>query len=178
MYLYCTAAAFNGPLEAAHTHIEDDSYDMVVGLLFTCWQTWILLHQVILEAVASLLRTQSVSAVPMCLYSIDTEYNGPLEAAHIHIDDCRYDTVVGWCTASWPAQIERNEVILEAVASLLWSIFSIFLSIANASLYFSLKCIGRLNHYVSPWALCCLQLLLICMFVIHHSLVLPIPLDK
>ena len=29
----------------------------------------------------------------MCLYSITTEYNGPLEAAHAHIDDDRYDMV-------------------------------------------------------------------------------------
>ncbi len=27
----------------------------------------------------------------MCLYSIATEYNGPLEAAHAQIDDDRYD---------------------------------------------------------------------------------------
>ncbi len=29
----------------------------------------------------------------MCLYSIAIEYNGPLEAAHAHIDDDRYDMV-------------------------------------------------------------------------------------
>ncbi len=29
----------------------------------------------------------------MCLYSIDTEYNGALEAAHAQIDDDRYDMV-------------------------------------------------------------------------------------
>ncbi len=29
----------------------------------------------------------------MCLYSIATEYNGPLEAAHAQIDDDRYDMV-------------------------------------------------------------------------------------
>ena len=29
----------------------------------------------------------------MCLYSIATEYNGPLEAAHAQIDDDRYDIV-------------------------------------------------------------------------------------
>ncbi len=29
----------------------------------------------------------------MSLYSIATEYNGPLEAAHAHIDDDRYDIV-------------------------------------------------------------------------------------
>ncbi len=29
----------------------------------------------------------------MCLYSIATEYNGPLEAAHAHIDNDRYDIV-------------------------------------------------------------------------------------
>ena len=43
------------------------------------------------EAVASLLRTQSVWAVLMCLCSICAEYNGPLEAAHDHIDDDGYD---------------------------------------------------------------------------------------
>ena len=29
----------------------------------------------------------------MCMYSIATEYNGPLEAAHAQIDDDRYDMV-------------------------------------------------------------------------------------
>ncbi len=29
----------------------------------------------------------------MCLYSIATEYNGPLESAHAHNDDDRYDMV-------------------------------------------------------------------------------------
>ncbi len=29
----------------------------------------------------------------MCLYSIATEYNGALEAAHAHNDDNRYDMV-------------------------------------------------------------------------------------
>ena len=39
-------------------------------------------------------REPSVWAVLMCLFSIATEYNGPLEAAHAQIGDDRYDVVV------------------------------------------------------------------------------------
>ena len=45
------------------------------------------------EAVASLLTALSVWAVLMSLYSIATNYNGPLEAAHANNDDDRYDKV-------------------------------------------------------------------------------------
>ena len=46
------------------------------------------------ETVASLLPKQSVCAVLLSLYSIATDYNGPLEAAHaLIIDDDRYDMV-------------------------------------------------------------------------------------
>ncbi len=44
-----------------------------------------------LEAVASVLLALSVWAVLMSLYSIATEYNGPLEAAHGHTDNKGYD---------------------------------------------------------------------------------------
>ena len=43
------------------------------------------------DTVASLLRTLIVCAVLMCLYSIATDYNGPLEAPHSYTDDDRYD---------------------------------------------------------------------------------------
>ena len=41
------------------------------------------------KVVASLLLRQLVRAATMSLYSIATEYNGPLEAAHARIDDDR-----------------------------------------------------------------------------------------
>ena len=50
--------------------------------------------QISYEAVVSLLSKQSFFDVLMCLYSIATDYNGPLEAAHAFIiDDDRYDMV-------------------------------------------------------------------------------------
>ncbi len=45
------------------------------------------------EAEASLMNTQSVCAVLLCLHSIATEHNGTQEAAHANIDDDRYDMV-------------------------------------------------------------------------------------
>ena len=42
--------------------------------------------QVSYVVVASLVRRQSVRAATMSLYSIATEYNEPLEAAHARID--------------------------------------------------------------------------------------------
>ena len=47
--------------------------------------------QISYESVASLQHTQAVCAVHMSFYSIAVKYNGPLEAAHAHIDDDRYD---------------------------------------------------------------------------------------
>ena len=47
--------------------------------------------QISYESVASLQHTQAVCAVQICFYSIAAKYNGPLEAAHAHIDDDRYD---------------------------------------------------------------------------------------
>ena len=47
--------------------------------------------QISYESVASLQHTQAVCAVQMSFYSIAAKYNGPLEAAHAHIDDDRYD---------------------------------------------------------------------------------------
>ena len=61
------------------------------------------------EAVALLLRALSVWAVLMSLYSIATEYNGPLTAAHKRIDDDRYDLVecgaTGQPTLDLPEQL-------------------------------------------------------------------------
>ncbi len=50
--------------------------------------------------VASLEDEQSVWAVLMCLFAIATEYNGPLAAAHAHIDADRY--VMGFHAARQP----------------------------------------------------------------------------
>ena len=49
--------------------------------------------QITYDVVASLEDEQSVWAVLMCLFAITTEYNGPLAAAHAHIDVDRYDMV-------------------------------------------------------------------------------------
>ena len=53
----------------------------------------VLATQIPYEAVTSLSCTTSIWAVLMWLYSIATEYNGPLEAAHAQIDDDRYDMI-------------------------------------------------------------------------------------
>ena len=50
------------------------------------------------SAKTSLQHTQAVCAVQMSFYSIAAKYNGPLEAAHAHIDDDRYD-IDSWCAA-------------------------------------------------------------------------------
>ncbi len=50
----------------------------------------------------------------MSLHSIATEYNGPLEAAHAHIDDDRYDKVN--CYAASPLKLP-HQVSYEAVSS-------------------------------------------------------------
>ena len=47
--------------------------------------------QISYNVVASRMRLQSFCAAQMSLYSIATEYVGPLEAAHLHNDDARYD---------------------------------------------------------------------------------------
>ena len=52
--------------------------------------------------VASNVSSQSVCAVLMCLYDIATDCNGPLEAAHAHIHDDRYDAVE--CSAAGQPQ--------------------------------------------------------------------------
>ncbi len=50
--------------------------------------------QISYEAEASLLPAQYDWAVLfMCLFSIVTKYNGPLEVSHVHIDYDRYDIV-------------------------------------------------------------------------------------
>ncbi len=43
----------------------------------------------------------------MCLYSIATEYNGPLEAAHAQIDDDRYDMVE--CAAAGKPTLDLSD---------------------------------------------------------------------
>ncbi len=58
------------------------------------------------ESVASLLRTQAVCAVQMSFYSIAIKYNGPLEAAHVYIDDNKYDMVD--CSANGQLQLDLS----------------------------------------------------------------------
>ena len=55
----------------------------------------------------------------MSLYSIATEYNGPLEAAHAHIDDDRYDKVN--CYAASPLKL-THQVSYEALSIVIGSI--------------------------------------------------------
>ena len=43
----------------------------------------------------------------MCLYSITTDYNEPLEAAHAHIDDERYDRVQ--CGAAGQPKLDLSD---------------------------------------------------------------------
>ena len=65
----------------------------------TIWSKWVLLasphwtSQISHETVVSLLSPPVVWAVLICVYSIPAEYNGPLEAAHLRIDDDGYDLV-------------------------------------------------------------------------------------
>ena len=49
--------------------------------------------QISYEYEASLLPTQSFYTVLMCLYTIVAKHAGPLEAAHAHFDDDRFDIV-------------------------------------------------------------------------------------
>ncbi len=52
--------------------------------------------------VASLLAVQSFCAALINLFTIAAKYKEPLEAAHVHIDDIRYDMVECCC---WLSQI-------------------------------------------------------------------------
>ena len=45
------------------------------------------------DVVTSLLHNEAICAVLMSLYTIAAKYNGPLEAAHAHNDDDRYNTI-------------------------------------------------------------------------------------
>ncbi len=68
--------------------------------------------QITHEVIASLENEQSVWAVPICLFAIATEYNGPLAAAHAHIDVDRYDMVHFMLLDSpnWTSQITHDVV--------------------------------------------------------------------
>ena len=74
--------------------------------------------QISYEDIASLLLKLSVCAVLMSFASIIRKYNEPLEAAHAHIDDDRYD-LVEYGAASQPTLDLSYLITYEAVLSLL-----------------------------------------------------------
>ncbi len=83
------ATKYNGPLEAAHAHIDDDRNDMV-----ECGAAGQPKSDISdqLRRCSFFLRMLADRAVLFGFFSV-TENNGPLEAAHAHIDDDRYDMV-------------------------------------------------------------------------------------
>jgi len=84
MCFYTIAAKkYNGSLEAAHALIDDDRYNMVrcgaAGQLFLDLSGP--LHG------CSIAFTSAIFLIiVLCITTIDTEYNGPLEAVHAYID--------------------------------------------------------------------------------------------
>ena len=84
-------------------------------MIDTIWYKWVLLasphwtSQIRYETVASLLLTLDEWAVQMSLYRIADDYNGPLEAAHVRIDDDRYDLVK--CGAACQPTLDLSDQI-------------------------------------------------------------------
>ncbi len=79
---------YNGPLEAAHAHIDDDS-TIWLNVVLRASPNWT--SQISYEAVACLLLAPSICAVQICFMDAIVKYNGSSEAAHAHIDDNRYN---------------------------------------------------------------------------------------
>ena len=77
-------------LEAAHANDDDDRYDKV-SCSMSGQPPLDLPHQPRGCSIASTSAIRLGSANN--LYSIATDYNGPLEAAHANDDDDRYDKV-------------------------------------------------------------------------------------
>jgi len=130
MWLYSIATKYNGPLEAVHAHIDYDRYDMVEWEQ-TSSSNWT--SQMSYVVVASLLRSQSIWAVLMCLYSIATKYNGPLEAVHAHIDYDSYDMVEWEQTSSsnWTSQMSYVVIASLLRTQSIWAVLMWFYSIAT-----------------------------------------------
>ncbi len=93
MCFYAIAAEYNGPLEAADAHIDDDRYDMVE--LGPAGQPKLDLSDQLRRcsnpstnatrlssANVLLCNRRQEDSVLMCFYTIAFKYNGPLEAAH------------------------------------------------------------------------------------------------
>ncbi len=101
---------YNGPLGAAHAHIDDVRYDMVeLGLLVGPNLT----SESSYDIVASLPRYLSVWAVLIYFVTIVTKYNGLLEAVHAHIDDVRRCDMVGLIlleSLSWISESSYDDV--------------------------------------------------------------------
>ena len=107
MSLYHIAAEYNdnGPLEKRLMRIVTTIDAIWLNLVQPASSN--LTSQSSYEVVASLPLTQSVRAATMSLYSIATEYNGPLEAAHDHGDDDRCDMVE--CGAAGQLKLDLSE---------------------------------------------------------------------
>ena len=121
MSLFTITNEYNEPLEAAHARIDDDRYDSEECA--AAGQPALDLSNQ-LQTVASLLHQQSFCAVQMSLFTIATEYNEQLEAAHARNDDDRYD-LVECAAAGQPALDLSNQLrdcsIATAQAILLYS---------------------------------------------------------
>ncbi len=103
------ATDYNGSLEAAHAHIDDNRYDRFLNVVLSASPhltssdylrghlarsslTWTSSGQLRGCSIGSTIATRMSSA--NVLDSIATDYNGPLEAAHKRIDDDRYDMMI------------------------------------------------------------------------------------
>ena len=87
MCFYTIIAKCNEPLEAPHTPIDDDRYDVVDCRAARQPQLDLSNQLISYEALASLQHTQSICAVlMMCLYTIIAKCNELLEPRHAPID--------------------------------------------------------------------------------------------
>ena len=67
----------------------------------------------------------------MSFYSIAAKYNGPLEAAHVNIDDERYDSVV--CSAAGQPTLDLSDQLRGCSIA---SVQAILLRSANVFVYY------------------------------------------
>ncbi len=92
IYFTTKANNYNGPLEAAHAHIDDDRYNMVwLNALLMASPHWSSKRSYDDVASVSCIHAIRLSSANLLYPTIANNYNVPLEAAHAHIDDDRYD---------------------------------------------------------------------------------------
>ncbi len=112
MILYSIATEYNGILKASHAHAHDNKRYNKLNCYAASQRSASLdlIRSATRLSVASLVLVLYVWAVLMSLYSIATEYNGPLEAAHAHIHDDTYEKVHCYAASQPTLDVIRSAV--------------------------------------------------------------------